>query len=72
MRASITFKFSGDIETYCVRTFREGVLDSRDLEAIVAALNEEIRLKRLIALGEIIPADSDPTGVGQLHVRWSN
>jgi len=72
MRGSITFKFSGDIDNYCVRTLREGDLDSKDLEAIVALLGEEIRLKRLIAFGEIIPTASDPTGLGQLHVRWSN
>ena len=72
MKGSITFKFSGDIEHYCVRTIREGDLDSRDLEAIVAVLHEEIKLKRLIALGEITPTAADPTGDGQLNVRWSN
>jgi len=72
MRGSITFKFSGDIDDYRVRTIREGDLDSSDLEAIVAVLDEEIKLKRLIAFGEITPTVSDPTGMGQLHVRWSN
>ena len=72
MRGSITFKFSGDIDDYRVRTLREGDLDSRDLEAIVAVLDEEIRLKRLMELGEITPTAVDPTGIGQFHVRWSN
>ena len=72
MRGSITFKFSGDLDDYRVRTIRNGDLDSRDLEAIVAVLDEEIRLKRLTESGEIIPTGADPTGMGQLHVRWSN
>lgn len=72
MKGSITFKFSGGVDNYCVRTLREGDLDCRDLEAIVALLDEEIRLKRLIAWGEITPNPSDPTGTHQLHVHWSN
>lgn len=72
MRGSITFKFNGDVDDYRVRTLREGDLDNRDLEAIVAVLEEEIRLKRLIAFGEITPTASDPTGMEQLHVHWSN
>ncbi|QNI30504.1 hypothetical protein H7849_15255 [Alloacidobacterium dinghuense] len=72
MRGSITFKFSSDIDDYRVRTLREGDLESSDLEAIIAVLDEEIRLKRLIASGEIVPTAADPTGIGQFHVCWSN
>jgi hypothetical protein len=72
MKGSITFKFSGDVDNYSVRTLRDGDLDSKDLEAIVALLDEEIRLKRLISWGEITPTPVDPTGAGQLHVHWSN
>jgi len=72
MKGSITFKFSGAVDNDCVRTLRDGDLDSRDLEVIVALLDEEIRLKRLIAWGEITPTPEDPTGTGQLHVHWSN
>jgi len=72
MRGSITFKFSGEIDNYCVRTFRDGELDGRDLEAIAAVVEEEIRLKRLIELGEIRPTSFDPTGISQFHVHWSN
>jgi hypothetical protein len=72
MKGSITFKFSGDVDNYCVSTLRDGDLDSRDLDAIVALLDEEIRLKRLIAWGEITPTLADPTGTEQLHRRWSN
>jgi hypothetical protein len=72
MRGSITFKFSGEIDNYCVLTLRDGDLDSGDLEAIVAVFEEEITLKQLIALGEITPTAADPTRDGQFHVRWSN
>ena len=72
MKGSITFKFSGDFDNYCVSTLRDGDLDSRDLDAIVALLDEEIRLKRLIAWGEITPTTADPTGIEQLRRHWSN
>ena len=72
MKGSITFKFNGETDNYSVRTLRDGDLDSKDLEAIVALLDEEIRLRRLIAWGEITPTAADPTGIGQLHVHWSN
>ena len=72
MKGSITFTFSGEIDNYRVRTLRDGDLDDKDLEAIVALLDEEIRLKRLIAWGEITPTPADPTGSEQLHVHWSN
>lgn len=72
MRGSITFKFSGDVDDYRVRTLREGDLESSDLEAIIAVLDEEIRLKQLIASGEIVPTAADPTGIAQFHVCWSN
>ena len=63
MRGSITFKFSGGIDDYRVRTIKEGELDSGDLEAVAAALEEEIKLTRLIAAGEIRQTLSDPTGI---------
>ena len=72
VKGSITFKFSGDVDNCCVRTLRDGDLDSSDLEAIVAVLDEEIRLKRLISWGEITPTLADPTGARQLNVHWSN
>ena len=72
MRGSITFKFSGNVDDYRVRTLREGDLESSDLEAIIAVLDEEVRRKRLIASGEIVPTAADPTGIVHLHVRWSN
>jgi hypothetical protein len=72
MKGSITFKFSGNFDDNSVRTLRDGNLGSRDLEAIIAILTEEIRLTRLIAWGEIIPTPADPTGIGQLHLHWSN
>jgi hypothetical protein len=72
MKGSITFKFNGKAGDCSIRTLREGDLDSSDLEAIAALLDEEIRLNRLIAVGDIIPTSSDPTGIGQLHVHWSN
>ena len=72
MRGSITFKFSGDVNNYRVRTIREGELDHGDLEAIAAVVEEELRLTRLIATGEIKPTQSDPTGMGQLQGHWSN
>src|SRR5215813_2800185 len=72
MKGSITFKFSGDVSNYCVRILREGELDHEDFEAIAAVVEEELRLTRLIATGEIKPTLSDPTGMGQLRVHWSN
>jgi hypothetical protein len=72
MRGSITFKFSGGIDDYRIRTIRDGELDSGDLEAIAAVLEEEIKLTRLIATGEITPSLSDPTGIEQLHGHWCN
>jgi len=72
MKGSITSKFSGDVDNYFVRTLRDGDLDSRDLEAIVTLLDEEIRLKRLIAWGDITPTPADPTGTEQLHLHWTN
>ena len=72
MRGSITFKFSANVDDYRVRTLTKGDLESGDLEAIIAVLDEEIRRKRLIASGEIVPTAADPTGIGQFHVRWSN
>jgi hypothetical protein len=72
MKGSITFKFSENVDNYSICTLRGGSLDSRDLEAIVALIGEEIRLQQLIAWGEITPTPADPTGTGQLHVHWSN
>ena len=72
MRGSITFKFSGGIDDCRVRTIREGELDSGDLEAIAAVLEEEIKLTRLIATGEISKTLSDPTGIAQLRAHWCN
>ena len=72
MRGSITFKFSGGIDNYSVRSIADGELDNVDLAAIVAVLAEEIKLKELIASGEINPTPADPTGIGQFHIRWSN
>lgn len=72
MRGSITFKFSGEVNNYTVRTLREGELDCGDLEAIAAVVEEELRLARLIARGEIQPSLSDPAGMGQLRAHWSN
>lgn len=52
------------LDDYRVRTLREGDLESSDLEAIIAILDEETRLKRLIASGEIERTAADPTGIG--------
>lgn len=72
MRGSITFKFGGGVDKYCVRSFGDGELDSVDLEVIAALIEEEIKLKRLIASGEIKPTPADPTGIDQFQVHWSN
>jgi hypothetical protein len=72
MTGSITFKFSGGVDNYSVRTLRDGELDRRDLETIIALLEEEIKIKRLIASGEIIPTPADPAGIEEFHLHWSN
>lgn len=72
MKGSITFKFSGDPNNYCVHISKEGELDSGDLQVIVTLLEQDIKLSKGIASGEITPTPSDPTGVRQLHNHWSN
>jgi uncharacterized protein YjhX (UPF0386 family) len=72
MKGSMTFEFSGDPNDYRVCIFRDGELDSGELEAIAILVEQEIKLKKRIASGEIKPTRSDPTGFRQLHSRWSN
>jgi hypothetical protein len=72
MKGSITYKFSGDPRDYRVNISKEGELDCEDLEVIAALLQDEIKLKKRLASGEIKPTPSDPSGIRQLHSRWSN
>ena len=72
MKGSIAFNFDGDSSDYRIHIAREGELDSNDLEVIVALLNEDIMLKKLIDSGKIRPSTLDPTGREQLRATWSN
>ena len=72
MKGSITYKFSGDPRDYRVHISREGELECGDLEVIAALLQDDIKLKKRLASGEIKPTPSDPCGFGQLHSHWSN
>ena len=72
MKGSMTFKFSGDPNNYCVHISKEGELDSGDLQVIVTLLEQDIKLSKGIASGEISPTPSDPTGIRQLHNHWSS
>jgi hypothetical protein len=72
MKGSITFKFGGESYGGGVRISQEGELDSGDLEVVVALINQEFMLKRLVELGEIRPSSWDPTGREQLLCAWSN
>jgi hypothetical protein len=35
-------------------------------------LQDDIKLKKGLASGEIKPTPTDPSGIRQLHSRWSN
>jgi hypothetical protein len=72
MKGSITYKFSGDPRDYRVHISREGELECGDLEVIAALLQDDIKLQKRLASGEIKPSPSDPSGIRQLHSRWSN
>lgn len=72
MKGSITFKFAGHANDSRVHVVRQGELDRVDLEVVVALVNEDILLKKLIESGEIKPTPSDPTGRGQLREMWGN
>jgi hypothetical protein len=72
MKGSLTYKFSGDARDCRIYISRDGELDSTDLEVIAALLREDIKLKKAIESGEIIPTPLDPTGIGQLRDHWSN
>ena len=72
MKGSITYEFSGDSRDYRVHISREGELECADLEVIAALLQDDIKLKKRLASGEITPTPSDPSGIRQLHSRWSN
>jgi hypothetical protein len=61
MKGSITFRFGGTHNDYRVHISREGELDSGDLQAVAALLNEDIMLQRSIEAGR-----------GQLRDTWSN
>jgi len=72
MKGSITFRFSEQQDDYRIRVFQQGDVDQGDLEAIAAMLQEDIRLIKLIAAGEIQPTPSDPGGLRRFHEHWSN
>jgi hypothetical protein len=72
MTGSITYEFSGDARDYRVHISREGELECGDLEVIAALLQDDIKLKKRLASGEITSTPADPSGIRQLHSRWSN
>ena len=72
MRGSITFKFGEELNDCGVHIDEQGQVNSGDLEVVVALINQEFLLKRLIEAGEIKLTTADPTGRAQLWAAWSN
>ena len=72
MKGSITFKFGGGPDDYRVHIYREGELDSGDLQVIAAVVNEGIMLKKIDELEEVKRDCQDLFDEAQRRNIWKN